>query len=151
MQVLAKAFVIAKKKSFIGAKGSAERSSELVALKRRGGTLVEEIGSIEGIVAQKFESGAMQLVAARPCDDEHLSAWTFAEVGAVRIALDVEFAHRVHAQEHAARPSRRHVVFGGPGKLHSVEQKKILLRTVSRDGEIVGGRRVRDACAAGFL
>ena len=58
------AFVIAEKKGLIGSKGAAERSSELVALKRRGGTLVEEIGSIESIVAQKFESGAMQLVAA---------------------------------------------------------------------------------------
>ena len=141
-QVLAETFVIAEEKSSIGAKGAAERSSEQVALKRWSGTLVEEIGSIESIVAQEFKSGAMQLVAARACDDEHLGARTFAEFGAVRIALDIEFADGVHAQELAAGSSRRHVVFGGSGEFHAIQEKEILLWTVSRDGKIVGGRGV---------
>src|SRR5689334_1910467 len=51
MQVLAEAFVIAEKESFVRADRTAKRGSKLIALKGRGGSLVEEIGSVEGIVA----------------------------------------------------------------------------------------------------
>src|SRR5579859_1329521 len=93
----------------------------------------------------------VQLVASGPRDDENLGAGTFAKFRAVRIALDVEFAHSVDAQQHAAGSSGRHVVFGGTGEFHAVEEELILLRAVAGDGEIVGSRGVRDTRAAGFL
>ena len=60
-----------------------------------------------------------------------------AEFRAVGIALDVELAHGIHAQQHAAWAARLHVVFSSPSEFDAVEQKDILLRAVAGDGETV--------------
>src|SRR5215472_14341285 len=148
MQVLAEAFVIVKKKGFVGAKGTAEGSPKLITLERRGGTLIEEIGSVEGVVPQKLESRSVQPIAARARHEQYLGAGMFAEFRAVRIALDVEFANGVDAQQHAAGSPRGHVVLGCACEFHAIEEKKILLRTVAGDGEVVGGGRVRNTGTA---
>ncbi len=75
----------------------------------------------------------------------------FAEFGAVIVALDIEFAHGIHAEELAAGSAGSHVVFCGAGEFDAVEQEEILLRAIAVDGEIVGGGGVGDAGAAGFL
>src|ERR1700733_14498211 len=74
-----------------------------------------------------------------------------AEFGAVIVALHVEFADGIYAEELAAGSAGRHVVFGGAGEFDAVEKKKILLRAIAVDGKIVGGGGIRDAGAAGFL
>ena len=151
MKILAKALVVGEEKSVIGAQRPAERRTKLIALKWRSRALVEEIRSIEGIVPQEFEGGAMPTVRAGASRDEHLGAGVLAKFRAVRIALHVELAHGIHAQQHAARPSRLHVVFGRAGEFHSVEQEQVLLRAVAGDGKIVCRSGVGDPRAAGFL
>ena len=93
----------------------------------------------------------MQLVAARLGDDDHLAAGALAVFGAVGIAQNVEFPHRVHAQQLLAGAARLHVVLGRARELHAVEQEKILLRPIARDGEVVARGGVRDPDAAGLL
>ena len=80
-----------------------------------------------------------------------LAAGALAEFGAVVVALHVEFADGVDAEQLPAGPAGLHVVFGGAGVFDSIEQKKILLRAIAGDGEIVGGRGIGDAGAAGLL
>src|ERR1700722_18033448 len=73
------------------------------------------------------------------------------EFGAVIVALDVEFAVGVNAEELAAVSAGSHVVFGGAGEFDSIQKKEILLGAIAVDGEIASGRGVGDAGAAGFL
>ena len=151
MEVLAEAFIVAEEECFIRMDRAAKGGAELVALEGRGGALIEEIGGVEIVVTDKFECGAVELVAARAGGDNDLASRALAELGAVRVALDVEFADGVNAEEHAAAAARLHVVFGGAGVFDAVQQENILLGTIARDGEIVGGGGVRDAGAAGLL
>ncbi len=55
VQVLAEALVVGEKESLVCPDRSAERGAELVALEGRSGALVEEIGGIEIVVAQKLK------------------------------------------------------------------------------------------------
>ena len=72
-------------------------------------------------------------------------------LGAVGIALHVEFAHGVDAQQHATGSAGLHVVLGGAGVFDAVQQEEILLRAIAGDGEIVGGGGIGNAGATGFL
>src|SRR5580700_3102157 len=136
VQVLAEAFVIGKHESFVVVQRAADGGAELVALERWSGAWIEEIGGVEGVVAEKFIRGAVPLVAAGLRDDNDLSAGVLAEFSAVGIALDAEFAHGLDAEEHAAGSARLHIVFGGAGVFHAIEQEEILLRAIAGDGEI---------------
>src|SRR5579859_6072548 len=103
MQVLAKSLVISEYERFFFPNRSAKRSAKLIALKWRRTALVKKIRCIERAVAQKLEHSSVELVGARLRDNQDLAAGPFAEFRAVRIALHVELAHRVHAQQHPAR------------------------------------------------
>src|SRR4029077_13448202 len=136
---------------FVGAEWPAKRSAKLIPLKERSGALVEEIGRIECVVAQKLEGRSVELVAAGSGGNNDLTAGALAKLGAIGVPLHIEFAHCVDAQHHAARPAGLHVVFGGAGVLDAIQKENILLGAIAGDGEIVGGGGVRDACAASFL
>ena len=151
MQILAEALVVGEHEGFVRVERSANRRTELVALKGRGRALIEEISSVERVVAQEFIRAAVPLVTAGLGDDYHLRARVLAEFGAIGIALHIKFAHRINAKEHPARSPRLHVVLRGPRVFHSIKQKQILLRTISGDREVVGARGIGDACAARFL
>ena len=79
------------------------------------------------------------------------AAGTLAVLRAVGIAQHVEFPHRVHAQQLLAGAARLHVVLRRAREFHAVQQEQILLRPVSRHGEIVADGRIRNADAAGLL
>src|SRR5712692_11586455 len=146
--MLAEAFVVGEEEGVVGSQGTAGGGAELVALEGCSGALVEEVGGIEGVVAQEFERGAVPLIAAGLRDDDDLTAGMLAEFGAIGIALHVEFANGVHAEQHAAGAAGLHVVFRSAGVFDAVEQKQILLRAIAGDGEIVGGGGIGDAGAA---
>src|SRR5579884_2036616 len=84
-KMLAKALIIPEKENLVLANRSAQRSAEDIALKLRRVALIEVIASIEGVVAQKFVSGAVDLVRARCSHNAHLRARSFAVFGAVGI------------------------------------------------------------------
>ncbi len=149
--MLAKTFVVGEEESLVGSERTACGSAELVALERRSGALVEEIGGIEGVVAEEFKDGAVPLIAAGLRDDDDLAAGMLAEFGAVGVALDVKFSHSVDAEQRPAGAAGLHVVFGGAGVFDAIEEKEILLRAIAGDREVVGGRGIGDAGAAGFL
>ncbi len=151
VQMLAKAFIVGEEESLVGSERTASGGAELVALERRSGALVEEVGGVEGVVAQEFKGSAMPLVAAGLRDDDDLAAGMFAELGTIGVALHVEFAHSVDAEQHAAGAAGLHVIFGGAGVLDTVEEKEILLGTITGHGEIVGSGGIGDAGASGFL
>ena len=111
--------------------------AELIALERRSGALVEEVRSVECVVAEKFVDRAVKLIGAGLRDDDDLAAGMLAEFGAVVVALHVEFAHGVDAEQLAAGPAGLHVVFGGAGEFDAVEQKKILLRAIAETAKLL--------------
>ena len=150
MKVLAEAFVVPEEKGFVFLRRSAEGCSELVALKGRGGALIEIVGGVERVVAQKFVDRSVEMFG-RSGDDNDLAAGTLAEFGAVIVAQDVEFLDGIDTQQLLAGSAGSHVVFGGAGEFDAVKQEEILLRAVAVDGEVVGGGGVGDADAAGFL
>ena len=151
VKILAEAFVVAEDEGVVAADRAACGSAELIALEWRSGALVEEAWSIERVVAEKFVDGAVEIVGAGLRGDDDLPAGMLAEFGAVVVALDVEFADGIDAEQLAAGPAGRHVVFGGAGEFDAVEEKDILLRAVAVDGEIAGRGGVGDSGAAGFL
>jgi len=151
VKMLAKTFVIGEEKSLIRAKRAAGGGAELVALERRGGALVEKVGGVQCVVAEEFEDGAVPLIGAGLREDYNLAAGMFAEFGAVRVSLHVEFADGVHAEQHAAGATGLHIVFGGAGVLDAVEEKEILLRAVTLDGKVIAGGGIGNAGAARFL
>ena len=69
----------------------------------------------------------MPLVRSRLRQNHHLPAGPLAEFRSVRVALHVEFPHRIHSQKHSAGSAGLHIVFGGARKFHAIQQKKILL------------------------
>src|SRR5712675_2795246 len=113
--MLAEAFVVGEEESLASAERAAGGGTELIALERRCGALVEEVGRVEHVVAQEFKYCAMPLIAAGLGDDYDLGAGMFAEFGAVGITLDVEFAYGVDTKQHAAGAPGLHVVLGGSG------------------------------------
>lgn len=112
--------------------------------------MIKEVRSVESVVAQELEDRAVPLVCARLGDDNNLRTGVLAEFGSVGVALHVEFAHCLHAQEHPARSSGLHIVLGSARVLHAVEQEKILLRPVAGDGEVVSRCGIRYSCPARF-
>ena len=151
MQVLAEAFVVGKEERFVAAERTSDGGAELIALERRSGTLIEEIGRVESVVAQEFECGSVPLIAPRSSDDYHLTAGALTQFCAVGVALHVKFADCVHAQQHAARATWLHVILRSARVLDPVEQEKILLRTPTRHGEHVADRGIGRTDAAGPL
>jgi hypothetical protein len=151
VEILAEAFVVAEDKGAVAADGASGGRAELIALERRSGPLIEKVGRVERVVAEKFVNRTVKTVGAGLGSDDDLAAGMLAEFGAVVVALDIEFANGVDAEELTARSAGLHVVFGSAGEFDPVEKKNILLRAIAIDGEIVGGGGVGDAGAAGFL
>jgi hypothetical protein len=92
----------------------------------------------------------MPLVASRLRDDRDLCPGAFAIFRAVRIAQHVELAHGVYAQQLLADAARLHVIFGRT-EFNAIQQKQILLRTVSSYREVIARGRVRDADSTRLL
>src|SRR5581483_11634231 len=121
--VLAKTLIIPKEENFVLADRSAQRASEDVALKLRRAALIEVIASIERAVAKKFVSVPVNLVRARSSNNAHLRARSFAVFGAIRIRHNVEFAHRIDAQELSAGAAWSDVDLRCSCVLNSVQQE----------------------------
>ncbi len=130
MQVLAESFVIAEHEGLVLLDRAAQRDAELVALKARNGIRVEEVAGVEVVVAQEFVERSVQLIGSGLGDDQNLAAGTLAVLGAVGIGEQVEFPHRVHAQQLLAGAAGLHVVFRRARELHAIQQEQILLRPV---------------------
>ncbi len=92
----------------------------------------------------------MPLIGSRLSNNHDLPAGPLAEFRSIRVAQHVEFAHRVHAEQHPARSSRLHVVLSGSGKLHSVKQKEILLGPVPGNSKVVSRGGIRNSGPARF-
>ena len=91
------------------------------------------------------------LIRSRLGHDAYLAARPFTVFGAVRVTQHVEFTHCIDAQQLLAGSSRLHVIFRRAGVLDSVQQKKVLLRPISRHREIVSGGGIRYSDASGLL
>src|SRR5262249_24804704 len=139
-----------EEKSLVAKDGAATGHAELIALKGRSVALIEEIRSVEDVVAEEFEDRAVPLIGAGLRNDDHLAAGALAVFGAVGIALDVELADGFDAEEHAGSAAGLHVVFGGAGVFGAIGQKEILLGTLAADGEVVAGGGIGNAGAAGL-
>ena len=151
MEVLAEAFVIDEEESFVSLDGAAKGAAELVALEGRRGTLVEVIGCVECVIAEELEECAVPLIGAGLGDDDDLATGAFAELGAVGIALHIEFADGVDTEQHATGSAGLHIIFGGSGVFDTVQKEKILLGAIAGDSEIAGGTGIGNAGATGFL
>src|SRR5260370_3664267 len=128
MQVLPEPFVVAEEKRLVLLDRPSRGSTKLVPLKRRSGTLVEEIRRIQRVVAQILERRSMPLIRSRSRHNHDLAARPFAEFPSVRVALHVEFAHCVHAQHLPALPSALKLILATPRNLHSVHTNMISRR-----------------------
>ena len=64
MQILAVSFIVGENEGPFFLDRPSHRAPELVALKGRSRTLVEEIWGIERVVAQEFERGPVPLIAS---------------------------------------------------------------------------------------
>ena len=93
----------------------------------------------------------MKHIASRLGHDDDLRAGTLSVLRAITVAQDVELPHRVHTQHFLAGSTGLHVVLGRAGKLHAVQQEKILLRAISRDREIIARGGIRNSDAAGLF
>ena len=152
MQILAEAFVVGEHKCLIFLDGAAHRGAKLIPLKgRRGGAGIKVVARVKVVVAQKLVERTVPLVGARLRYDADLAARLLAVLGTVGVAQDVEFPHRVDAQQLPAGAAGSHVVFGCAGKLHAIQEKQVLLRAVSRNGEHISRRGIGDSDPAGFL
>jgi len=137
VQALPESFVISEEKRIIFPDRPSHRSAKLVPSKRRSIPPVEEIRSIQHVVAQKLERRSVPLIGSRLSNNQRLARRAACRIPLHRVAQHVEFAHRVHAEQHPARSSRLHVVLSGSGKLHSVKQKEILLGPVPGNSKVV--------------
>ena len=135
--VLAESFVVAEEKQLVGANGAAERCAELVALKLGNRALVEVVARIECAVANELKCCAVQLIGARSGDDADLRAVAFAVGGAIGVGRHVELAHRIDAEQLAARSAGRHVDERRTGVFDAVQQKQIVLRAAAAHREHV--------------
>ena len=79
------------------------------------------------------------------------AARPLAVFGAVGVAQHIELAHRFHAQQISAGATGLHIVLGSAGEFHAVQQEQILLRPITRHGEIIAGTGVRYSDAAGLF
>ena len=147
----APALVVEEEERFVVNDRPAHAGAELVLAQRRlRASEVVRVSRIQFLVAQKLKRCPVPLIRSRLRYNHHLPAGALAEFGSVRVALHIELAYGVHAEQHPARSSRLHVVLRRAGKLHAVQQKKILLRPVSGNSEIVSRGGIRYPCSAGF-
>jgi hypothetical protein len=117
------------------ANGTAERAAEVVALKIRNLLPIEIVACVECAVAQELIRRAMQPICAAGSNDTDLCALAFAESGGVRVAGDIEFAHRVNAEQLAAGTAGSDIDKRRAGVLDAIEQEEIVLRAPSGNGE----------------
>ena len=151
MQVLPQSFIIAEKKCFVPLDRPSQCASKLVALEWRSRTLIEIIRRIEVVVSQKFVSTAVHLVRSRAGDDQHLGAGSLAVLRAVGVTQHIEFAHSIDAQQFLADTAGLHVVLRSPGKLHAIQQEKILLRAIAGNRKVIAHRGIGYAHPSGLL
>src|SRR5262245_22740868 len=126
MKVLAEPFIVQEHERVVLPDRRAQRYSELVSLKPRGGTRIEEIGSVHGVVAQVFVYRSVECVGPGLSDDQDLCSGTLAVLGAIRVPEDVELSHCIDAEQFLAGSSGLHVVFRGAGEFNSIQQENIL-------------------------
>src|SRR5258706_11164348 len=133
--MLAESLIVSEEERLVLADRAGQRRAEFVSLKLRDIAEVEKISRIQGAVPQKFVNCAVKRVGAGCGHDADLRARPLAEFRAVSIGNDVELAHGLDAQKLSARAARRDVDLGRAGVLHSVQQKKVFLRTAPRNGD----------------
>src|SRR5260370_17200747 len=77
VQVLAESFIVAEQKRLVLANRATGRRSELVSLKRWRRSLIEIVGRVERIVADKLVQRSVPGIAARLRHDDYLPAPVF--------------------------------------------------------------------------
>src|SRR5271168_4490390 len=113
--------------------------------------LIEKIAGIQSAVAQELVRRAVKVVGPVGGNDVDLRTRAFSVLRAVSILDHGKFADRVNAQQLAAGSSGRVVDFGGAGKFHAVQQKKIFLGAAPGNREHISDDGVRGSDASGAL
>src|ERR1700682_264615 len=85
MQILAVAFIVREHEGLVFLNWPAQRTPELVSLKRRSRTLVEIVRCVESIVAKILKDRAVPLVCSGLSDNGNLAARVLAVFGAVGV------------------------------------------------------------------
>src|SRR5215467_3688474 len=107
MQVLDISFKVREEESLVFLDRPAKRCAELIALEGRRGSKIKVVGSVEGVVAEKFVGRAVELVGARLGDNRYLRGGPLAVLGSIVVAQDVKLSHSFDADEILAGATRR--------------------------------------------
>ena len=84
--------------------GASQSASKLMAYERRRAIgLIEEVASVQHVVAHILKNAPVELVGSRGGHNRDLTSGPFAILGAVGVGEDVEFPHRFHAEQLPAR------------------------------------------------
>src|SRR5215468_5810050 len=138
---MAESFIVSEEKQLVLLYRAANAAAELVSPERRGGTLtavridIENGSGVQSAVAEKFKHGSMELVRPGLSHDADLRAGALSVFCRIGAALDVKFTDRIDAEQISAHST------GCDGKLartcvfNSIQQKDIVQRPPSRDGE----------------
>src|SRR5579863_9776540 len=99
MERLAEPLIVGEKKGFVLLDGASNRNTELISLeRRRGRTRIVEVARVQCVISQKLVHRAMPLIRARLRDDGDLASRLLAILRVIRVAQEVELAHRVDAE-----------------------------------------------------
>src|SRR5207302_2085926 len=138
--------MIGEEEGFVLLDWAAGRNAELVSFEgRRRRTGIEEVARVKRVIPQKLVHRTMPLIGAGLRDDGDLAARLLAVFRAVGVTQDIEFPHRVDAQQLAARAAGCYVVFRRARVLDAVKQEQVLLWSVARNRKHVRGSRIGDA------
>src|SRR5258708_21722107 len=119
-QRLPKAFVVPEQKRLVLAQWTAQRSTELIALKLRDVPVVEEVPRVQCAVPDEFIDVAVELISSRRGNDVNLRSRAFAVLGAVGVLDHGKLAHGIHTQELTTYTAGSVVNLRRPGKLDAV-------------------------------
>src|SRR5262249_43063120 len=111
-KALDQTLIRSKKERFVVVDWSTDRCAELIPLERRNGFVewIKEIFGVERGIAKEFKGGTVHSIFARACNRVNDASRGPAEFRRVRIRQDLEFKHRIYAQQHTADRARRLVL-----------------------------------------
>ena len=138
---LAQSFIVSKEKRFVLLDGTAEAAAELILTVRRWlrarvprlDNSVEEVASLELVVAQKLVRGAVERVRARTAGSVDYRA-AAAELCGVRVGQRLKLRDRLHS-ERRSQPARARTIVP---EIHHV----LIVQEISLSGRTRSGDRV---------
>src|SRR5215831_11660116 len=151
MKVLPQSFIVPKEECLSSTNRATQRRSKLIALERRRRALIKIIRSVQRAVSQKLIRASVKIIGSRLRDNRDLPARPLPILRTIRVAQNVELPHRFHPKQLLAGSPGLHVVLRRPGKFHTVQQKYILLWTISRHRKVVAGSRIGDPDSTSFF